>query len=353
MEVAGPGRGGDGLAVSLRPRPRRLEFQFAGLSFVAPEKVRYRYQLEGYDPDWVEAGTGRTAHYTGLPPRDYRFRVIACNSDGVWNEVGAAWDFRLDPALHETGLVPGGLRAGPDGWRRWGCTAGASRNLRRSEQRLQTRIAEAVARIKILSGLLPICAACKKIRDDQGYWEQIEVYIRDHSEAQFSHGLCPACIRAACTPSTPTRCWPATPSRTELRGRSGRDQDLEGPRPGGVGERRHRVGQRITRVHHVGHAHAALGQRGQGRGEGPAAGARSASARRPPPSEKSRLVRPWYVLFSTMVPRGRTARRAISSPSGLPVHSTTTSARRPAARPPLRRGCPARPASPAWPRCVR
>jgi hypothetical protein len=70
------------------------------------------------------------------------------------------------------------------------------RNLRRNEQRLQARIGEAVARIKTLSGLLPICAACKKIRDDQGYWEQIEVYIRDHSEAQFSHGLCPTCIRA-------------------------------------------------------------------------------------------------------------------------------------------------------------
>jgi hypothetical protein len=68
-------------------------------------------------------------------------------------------------------------------------------SLRRNEHRLQERIQEAVARIKVLSGLLPICAACKKIRDDQGYWEQIEVYIRQHSEAQFSHGICPSCIR--------------------------------------------------------------------------------------------------------------------------------------------------------------
>jgi hypothetical protein len=52
---------------------------------------------------------------------------------------------------------------------------------------------EAVAKVKTLSGLLPICASCKKIRDDRGYWNQIETYISDHSEADFSHGLCPEC----------------------------------------------------------------------------------------------------------------------------------------------------------------
>ena len=49
--------------------------------------------------------------------------------------------------------------------------------------------------VKILKGLLPICAACKNIRDDKGYWNQLEVYITDHSEAEFTHGLCPDCIR--------------------------------------------------------------------------------------------------------------------------------------------------------------
>jgi hypothetical protein len=48
--------------------------------------------------------------------------------------------------------------------------------------------------IKILHGLLPICASCKKIRDDKGYWTQIESYIKDHSEADFTHGLCPECV---------------------------------------------------------------------------------------------------------------------------------------------------------------
>jgi len=53
----------------------------------------------------------------------------------------------------------------------------------------------ALAQVKQLSGLLPICAACKKIRDDEGYWQQIEVYIRDHSEATFTHSICPECTR--------------------------------------------------------------------------------------------------------------------------------------------------------------
>lgn len=54
---------------------------------------------------------------------------------------------------------------------------------------------KALSEIKVLSGLLPICASCKKIRDDSGYWKQIEFYIRDHSEADFSHGICPDCAK--------------------------------------------------------------------------------------------------------------------------------------------------------------
>jgi HAMP domain-containing protein len=66
------------------------------------------------------------------------------------------------------------------------------------EERVRKRTAElekALTEVKQLSGLLPICAKCKKIRDDQGYWQQIESYIRDHSEAEFTHGLCPECCR--------------------------------------------------------------------------------------------------------------------------------------------------------------
>jgi len=55
-------------------------------------------------------------------------------------------------------------------------------------------LTDALQRVKTLSGLLPICASCKKIRDDRGYWQGVEVYIRDHSEAEFSHSICPECI---------------------------------------------------------------------------------------------------------------------------------------------------------------
>ena len=54
---------------------------------------------------------------------------------------------------------------------------------------------EALADIKKLSGLVPICSSCKKIRDDKGYWNQVEAYIQDHSEARFTHGLCPDCMK--------------------------------------------------------------------------------------------------------------------------------------------------------------
>ena len=57
------------------------------------------------------------------------------------------------------------------------------------------KLKKEIAKVKLLSGLIPICASCKKIRDDKGYWNQIETYIRDHSEATFTHGLCPDCAK--------------------------------------------------------------------------------------------------------------------------------------------------------------
>ncbi len=62
-------------------------------------------------------------------------------------------------------------------------------------EKLIHELQEALDKVKTLSGLLPICSSCKKIRDDNGYWNQIEVYIRDHSEADFSHSICPVCVK--------------------------------------------------------------------------------------------------------------------------------------------------------------
>jgi hypothetical protein len=86
----------------LSPGRRELEFHFTALSFLDPKKVRFKYQLEGYDENWVDAATGRVAYYTNLSPGAYRFRVIACNNDGVWNESGAALALYLQPHFYET-----------------------------------------------------------------------------------------------------------------------------------------------------------------------------------------------------------------------------------------------------------
>lgn len=85
-----------GANAELAAGTRNVEFQYVGLSFVAPERVKYKYKLEGFDKDWVDAETRHTAFYTNLPPGDdYRFRVIAANDDGVWNETGATVKFRV------------------------------------------------------------------------------------------------------------------------------------------------------------------------------------------------------------------------------------------------------------------
>jgi PAS domain S-box-containing protein len=86
----------------LPPLIRDLEIDYTALSFVAPEKVRFRYKLEGRDRDWQDVGNRRQAFYTNLPPHHYRFRVAACNNSGVWNEVGGFLDFSIAPAYYQT-----------------------------------------------------------------------------------------------------------------------------------------------------------------------------------------------------------------------------------------------------------
>ena len=86
----------------LPPRVRDLAIEYTALSLVVPEKVRFRFKLEGQDTDWREVVNQRRVEYSNLPPRHYRFRVLACNNSGVWNEEGAALDFAVDPAYWQT-----------------------------------------------------------------------------------------------------------------------------------------------------------------------------------------------------------------------------------------------------------
>ena len=89
-------------SLDLSPDASRLVFEYAGLSFAAPSKVRFKYKLEGFDHDWVDAGTQRAAYYTNIPPGHYRFHVIARNSDGFWNDTGALLPVSLRPHYYQT-----------------------------------------------------------------------------------------------------------------------------------------------------------------------------------------------------------------------------------------------------------
>lgn len=91
----------DGEALPTAPPPavgygkRHVEFRFVGLSLSSPSRVRYRYRLEGFDPEWIEGGDSRTAHYTNIPPGSYRFRVVASNGDGLWSANAAVAAFTV------------------------------------------------------------------------------------------------------------------------------------------------------------------------------------------------------------------------------------------------------------------
>ena len=89
-------------ALEIPPGPHRLEFRYTGLSFATPDQVRFRYRVEGLDPDWVDAGAQRAAHYSYVPPGSYRFRVAASHGDGRWSTTEAAVSFVVLPRLYET-----------------------------------------------------------------------------------------------------------------------------------------------------------------------------------------------------------------------------------------------------------
>ncbi len=127
----------------------RVDIRYTGLSLSAPERVRFRYTLEGYDPAPVDAGTRRVAYYTNLPPGRYRFRVTAANSDGVWNDAGAVVALRQVPRFYQTwafdllALVAAAALAGA-GYR--ARLRQLVRRTRELERRVEARTAEVVER---------------------------------------------------------------------------------------------------------------------------------------------------------------------------------------------------------------
>jgi ligand-binding sensor domain-containing protein/signal transduction histidine kinase len=91
-----------GAEITIPPGHVRYVFEYAGLSYLSPSKVRYRYILEGFDKQWTQAGSRRIAYYTNLPPRHYRFRVQAANEDGIWDDAGAGVAFVIKPPFYRT-----------------------------------------------------------------------------------------------------------------------------------------------------------------------------------------------------------------------------------------------------------
>jgi ligand-binding sensor domain-containing protein/signal transduction histidine kinase len=92
----------DGQIIYLRPGVSKFEIEYTAPSFVSSEKVRFRYQLQGFESEWIDAGVRRIAYYTNVPPGDYTFKVLAANSDGVWNETGATVRLVVEPLFYQS-----------------------------------------------------------------------------------------------------------------------------------------------------------------------------------------------------------------------------------------------------------
>lgn len=123
-------------AVRLPPGTRSLAVEYTAPTFVQAGRVLFRYKLEGYDADWVEAGTRRAAFYGSLPVGNYVFRVLACNSDGVWNENGAAVAIVQLPYFYQTTWFAW-LLAALLGLAGWGIYRWSNRRLRLKLERLE------------------------------------------------------------------------------------------------------------------------------------------------------------------------------------------------------------------------
>ncbi len=91
-----------GEKITIQPGVKRIDFRYTALSFRVPKRVKFKYRLEGYSKEWVDAGTLRLATYTNLDAGDYRFQVMACNDDGVWNDNGAVVAFSVIPSFWNT-----------------------------------------------------------------------------------------------------------------------------------------------------------------------------------------------------------------------------------------------------------
>ncbi|MGE3275963.1 MAG: two-component regulator propeller domain-containing protein [Vicinamibacterales bacterium] len=184
-----------GLGVaSLPPEERSLVLRWSA-PWPRPVNVEYRTRIPRLRPEWSAPQASSELRIENLGTGRWDVEVEARlpgTGSGGWTRPLVA-SFVVAPYLWETGwarasaaLALAGVLALVVRFR--------TRRLARRAAALERRVQEELARVKVLRGLLPICAHCKKIRDDGGYWRQLEDYIGSHSEADFSHGFCPECL---------------------------------------------------------------------------------------------------------------------------------------------------------------
>ena len=137
----------------LKPGQQDIEFSYTAISFISPEKMRFRYKLEGFDRDWIEAGERRLAYYANLKPGRYTFHVTACNADGVWNQAGDLVQVELLPQFFQTmwfrllcGVAAVGAVFGGYGWRLRHLTR-KQRALQEARDLLERRVKERTAEL--------------------------------------------------------------------------------------------------------------------------------------------------------------------------------------------------------------
>ena len=129
------------------PGKRQVQFRYTGLSFISPDRVRFRYRLEGLHKDWIEAGTRREAQYSFLRPGEYRFQVTACNNEGVWNDQPAVLFLHVLPHFYETWWFVALENAGNVGGVAGVVRAAAARKYRRAQPSWSSSVERDRARI--------------------------------------------------------------------------------------------------------------------------------------------------------------------------------------------------------------
>lgn len=186
-----PGPADDGTVPSLGSYERNLRLEWRA-PCLAPQPVEYRWRVPRQQAEWSEPGLQRHLFLSDLDSGRWHVEVQARRSGSEYWSPTATTIFDVEPFWWErrglqalATLLAVLLIAGLIRWR--------TSLLRARARQLERSLEEEMARIKVLSGLLPICSVCKSVRDDDGYWQQIERYIDEHSEAVFSHGLCPHC----------------------------------------------------------------------------------------------------------------------------------------------------------------